>query len=546
MSNKIKSSKAKKGKVKGKDLQNEAFKEILEYCVAAFTMILCVFVPLYLYNGYSNVGESKFAAYKWIAGVGLVLLSLLGIAYWVGRGRKFDDKYSSTDICCGSFLILCLVSAIAGGNFSDCVWGYPGWYMGIIAQLTFVLIYFFISRFGRFDKAVLYVFVAVTSIVFLIGILHKLMIDPIDTYWIGTEYELTDYQKNNFLSTMGQVSWYSSFVATVLPLVLGLFWYSEKKSVRIFTGIVSMLGFMTLTSQNSDSAYMALAGFMIVFFWFSAYDVNRMERFWELSFMFAVSTRINKLLLIIHPNEILELDTFSNFMINNNIMWLITVVFGIIWAVFFFVLKKKNIHNVKLWKVLRVVVLASVLLVIFVSATIIVLSATGNTPDWLAEKTAGISYFNWNEEWGNKRGRSWTVNNLMFKEMPLVNKIFGVGPDGYASFAYSHYGDTLDTMFPGLVLCNGHNEWMNAVISYGILGAIAYLGIFVTSIRNFVKVQMENPILVGFIACTVSYLAHNFFCYQQVCCTPFLIIIIGYGAYLCRKKVFEEKTEKQK
>ena len=44
------------------------------------------------------------------------------------------------------------------------------------------------------------------------------------------------------------------------------------------------------------------------------------------------------------------------------------------------------------------------------------------------------------------------------------------------------------------------------------------------------------PVMAGFIACIVSYMSHNFFCYQQICCTPFLFLIIGAGMYLIRRR----------
>jgi hypothetical protein len=35
-------------------------------------------------------------------------------------------------------------------------------------------------------------------------------------------------------------------------------------------------------------------------------------------------------------------------------------------------------------------------------------------------------------------------------------------------------------------------------------------------------------------AAAVSYMAYNFFCYQEVLCTPFIFILLGIGEYIWR------------
>ena len=52
---------------------------------------------------------------------------------------------------------------------------------------------------------------------------------------------------------------------------------------------------------------------------------------------------------------------------------------------------------------------------------------------------------------------------------------------------------------------------------------------------DFIKNVKKEPILICFTTTIVSYMCHNFFCYQTVCCTPFVFILIGIGAYICRK-----------
>ena len=51
-----------------------------------------------------------------------------------------------------------------------------------MSQLSFVLIYLAVSRFGRHYRSILIIFGGSALFVFLIGILHRMLIDPIGFY----------------------------------------------------------------------------------------------------------------------------------------------------------------------------------------------------------------------------------------------------------------------------------------------------------------------------------------------------------------------------
>lgn len=538
MSNKLKVNKRKK-----EDYGEQIIADIIEYILAVVGITLCILVPLYLKDGYHSVGTTKYSVYQWIMVAGFSILFIMTLVWLFVKDELKKTKPESTDYCVLAFLILSFIAAIVGGNFKECVAGYEGWSMGLLALLSFGLIYFYFSRFGKYYRAVLSCLCIVAMITFVIGILHRLMIDPIGVYGLGTPDELADIYKNQFLSTLGQATWYSSFVCTVLPLGVGVFWCSKTTWIRVVSGIFSFTGFCTMITQNSDSAYAALAGFLAVFLWFSLESADRMERFAEILLLFAASTRFMNFAFWIHPNPILDLDAFSNFCVFNSGMWLVLLAATLFWLIMF-VCAKKEIYHQKAAHIIRNVIFICIGLAIVCVGAILIMSAKGVLPEKLASMTSKIPYLTWSDNWGNGRGRTWAFSIQMFADMDIFHKIFGVGPDGYAPYAYNLYKDQLAQMWGERILTNAHNEWMNAVINYGLLGAAAYIGIFVTSIRNFAREQLKNPVIVGFIACIVSYMCHNFFCYQQVCCTPFLFLIIGAGMYLI-KEVRDERTDSQ-
>ena len=124
----------------------------------------------------------------------------------------------------------------------------------------------------------------------------------------------------------------------------------------------------------------------------------------------------------------------------------------------------------------------------------------------------------------------------VFSEEKWWHKLFGIGPDCFSSYLNAYYSAEEALLWGEKQLTNAHNEWLNILINAGIMGAAAYLGIYVTAIRSFMQNHRQDILLAGIAAACVSYMCYNFFCYQQVLCTPFIFILMGIGEYIVRKK----------
>jgi len=142
-------------------------------------------------------------------------------------------------------------------------------------------------------------------------------------------------------------------------------------------------------------------------------------------------------------------------------------------------------------------------------------------------------------QWGNGRGFAWKFAVATFAEMPLLQKLFGVGPDCFSAYAASvpEYLELMKGFWGDLVLTNAHNEYLTKLYNIGVVGLLAYIMMLVTGVRIFIKNRDINSFLPAFALCIVSYMAHNIFCYEQVCCTPFFYIILGIGSNLIHNQI---------
>ena len=125
-----------------------------------------------------------------------------------------------------------------------------------------------------------------------------------------------------------------------------------------------------------------------------------------------------------------------------------------------------------------------------------------------------------------------------FKDNPLVT-LFGAGPDLIYRLVYAYHKDILDAIDENLVMACAHNEFLNQFGTTGIFGGIAYIGIFVASIKELSVSDKNRPYLVGIVMCVASYVLHNLYCYQQIICTPLIFILMGMGEWI-RKNEIEE------
>ena len=154
----------------------EVLQNLLEYLTVLFGIIMAGVLVFYMQEGYVKIGTAKFNVYAHVCVFGMPLLLLLAI-FWLltekqEKQKKFRQRFSTTDLFLLAFLLLALISFVASGDLKACFWGYDGWYMGLFAQLTFVLLYFVFSRFCKDGKLVLTALCLFAAYAFVIGILQ--------------------------------------------------------------------------------------------------------------------------------------------------------------------------------------------------------------------------------------------------------------------------------------------------------------------------------------------------------------------------------------
>lgn len=503
---------------------------MMSYLLAVTLSVMCIVIAFYAEDGYNQIGNVKFTVYRVAMMAGFIPFLILWIFYFgfsLREGRYRKVRLSITDGCVLAYLLFSTISIVSGGFYESALWGSFGWNMGWMSQLGFVLIYLALSRFGKYYRAILAAYCGSAFVVFMIAILHRMLIDPIGFY-----EGLDGYQMAQFLSTMGQATWYASYLIVALPVGVAVFLFAKEIRWRVPAGMYTAAGFATLVTQNSDSAYFAMAGFMIVFFWVCAEGRETLNRFVEVCTLFLAAGKVMHFLMKIHPNSELKYDFVTALVLDGWITWILLGV-CLLLSLFLYGRRNRPYDITGMLRVRRTVLIVAAAVPI-VAAGIIILQSRGFFSGRLGETLSAIPYFNWGSEWGNGRGRIWSFAARVFGSESTGHKLFGVGPDCFSSYTAAVHGEEVRLLWGDKMLTNAHNEWLTSLINTGIFGAAAYIGIFVSAVGRFLRARQQDYLLVGVAASTVSYMAYNFFCYQQVCCTPFVFLMIGVGEYVLR------------
>lgn len=528
------------------------------FFVSMWALLMLTVFPLYMKNRFSRLGECKFqffleaSLFCLIPAAVLALLRMAAAQMAAGKppvGKIAAEQPATEQMAAGrteagqtalyraDFSLSPLdcamlaygVAAFASWKFSvnrEVAWiGTEGWYGGLRTQILLIAVYFLVSRFWSWSKIVLTGHFIGSGLVFLVGIGHRFGIDPLGLYeGIDVSYQL------RFLSTIGQATWYSSYVCTVLVIGVTLFFLTKRPVLRAALGAYCGLGFATVVTQNSDSAFVAMAFLCFGLFLAACDELDKLERFLEVVILMFGTFKLVGLFQILLPERAMRLDGLSEFLSRGLGSWGILLFFCICYmGLQFYRSRKPERMTIKCGKLLRRLTVAGAVTA-FCLYVLVLWANTAGVPEKLWGLRWENTYLLFDYRWGNSRGFIWKFVWDAFGDFSTFRKLVGIGPDCFSAYCYANEETAayLSRFFGhDQTLTNAHNEFLNMLFCTGILGLVSYLGVFVTALGRFFKERKKHPLaLLGALAVLV-YVSHNFFCYQQVCCTPFLFLILG-------------------
>lgn len=505
-------------------------KKAREGMLILFAFLFFIIMPIIIYDHYYEMAYIKWT-FSQNCMIILFLLSavlsvLIGMQGLFGTKR---EKSGNTFLLVDLFVLLYGVSnfvTFLGSENPMAAWmGTDGWYMGTVMQILLLLTYWAFSREEMTIATVETVCLGGTVFPAIVAVFQRLGNDFLHLYW-----DMPDEVQRDYISTIGNRTWFSGYFCTVYPIAIWLFICESKRVTKLWLGIYLFISFACLVVTFSDSAYGAMG---VVLYVAGVLSLRKKEYFadWlKVVTLLPAACIVMEVCRRMSNGLVREARGVAKLLLDfrfNMPMFLICA------ALLGLLLQTKNEKpmtgvytflkkHVKLWCILPAAMLA-------VGVLFIVLNTNGLLPF-----TVESGMFVFNGMWGDGRGIIWPITLEMYQDLSPVQKLFGVGQDCYALHAYSieYYAYAFQRIWGDAIMPNAHNEWLNMLVCGGLFGLISYAGIFISSIYVILKESGKSNINlgIGVVLSIFSYMVHNFFCYQQVTAVVPMFILLGMAA----------------
>ena len=519
---------------------SDTYASIVNVVISLFTILITLVFPLIYNNSYIDILVFKYRFY-WGCVVAMLALCLffsiimlvIDISKNGGQRTKsffprllpknWRKTLCAADIWVIMFWIMLVISTLQSDYFYESFWGNEGRYSGLFLLTLYVATYFMISRFWKVKVWILDLFLLSGIGVCYVGITDYFRMDI-----LNFRYNIAPEHWDIFTSTIGNINFYTAYIAMVLGVAAAWFTITKSKVRAIWCYLCMVICFFAIIMGSSDNAYLALAalfGFLPLILFKSKIGIRR-----YLLMIATFGTVIQCIDFInqAYADTVIGLDGLFNILTNFN--GLIYVVAGLWMAYIVACLLSKNSKSLAA-PVGSVLVygwagflLVSVLLV---GSLMFHANMGGN-----AERFGALGkYLVFNDSWGTNRGYIWRKSFELYKDFKPMHKLFGHGADTFGILTVSKLGAEMPERFE-----NAHNEYLQYFITIGPMGLISYVAFLGSAVARMWKSVGTKPYIIGCCFAIICYIIQAVVNISVPITSPVMWLLLSMGMAACNQR----------
>lgn len=135
--------------------------------------------------------------------------------------------------------------------------------------------------------------------------------------------------------------------------------------------------------------------------------------------------------------------------------------------------------------------------------------------------------FLFNDRWGTNRGYAWRATIEEFAALSPVHQFIGNGAETFGLVVKAARKEEM-VAFMGSVFDSPHNEFLQTLFSFGVLGFLSYYGTIVFHIRR--AYQSKKWIRMAAAGGVIAYLAVSTISISVPIVMPYVIILLAISA----------------
>lgn len=477
---------------------------ICAFAAFAVVIYLSLIHPLLFRNRFFDINTVKAYAFEAFALCAFALF-VIGL---IMRGFEMDSPVRADDFFLIVFVIVASVSTYLSPYSEEALTGEAGRSCGLLFITALAALYFVVSHTPRVRRMIYFCLTISGTLVSALAVMNFFGVDPLRFY---TDFsEATHYM---FISTVGNTSVFGSFLAVFLPLVFWRMYMSKSALGHALLSVCAFIGCCALIAARCDAAYIAV----IVFFAFSLclWDKVARGRIAEAAAILSISMVAMRLACGAYGHFGLE-GSLSGAFLAFEYWYIPAAFFAVLAAIGFFLKSRRRLFSGKAFTFAFGVLLAS-------AAALTVYYTFINTSAPLA-KPLGV--FRITALWGNSRGYIWDISLKLFKDAPLLQKLFGYGPDTLGLAASEKYIEVMLSS-RGMIIDNAHNLPLQLLLTTGVTGLVSFAAFAFFAVKRMFADAKERPVMWGALICVVCYFAVSLVGVEQAVTTPLLFLMLA-------------------
>lgn len=503
-----------------------------------YVFLMLLVFPLFYNNNFIDIVRSKLAFYKVVTFIfaGFAVLGMIAVGI---EGRKDKEPKGKAAVpkkiifagipkdmlFTGIFAAAILLSTVFSEYRKEAWLGTEGRRLGAMIMLLYLFVYLVTGRYLQMKKSLLWAFLASNTVVILLGILDFWGLDILHMY-----DNLASNQHTVFISTIGNVNVNAGYLCLILPVVMVLYFLCEDWRMRLVYGVFLGLGFYEGYATVSESWLLGIGIAYFVLFGFACKSHGQMLRFLEVFGIFYLSSLMMRITLTIGSAAQVSSPMFlffQNLTLQNFITnWFVLIAAGILLAVCFLVFGKARQKNavipyllIRKWFYIVFAVLAAA------GILVILIANVKGEGQW--EGALGLlNQLQLTDSFGSNRGYIWKRTVTAYGKLPWYQKIFGYGLNCFKQFISVDYGAEMTQLYAGTFI-DAHNEFLQFLVTTGIVGVIGYFGIFISTAVSCAKKAADKPILMAGTVMVCGFLAQGMVNNPQTFITPSAFLFLG-------------------
>ena len=229
--------------------------QLPEWFACAFAAGVALLHPLIFDDFFFNINRFKFGVFAVSAYAGLIVFLLLCAARRRALAGEIRQPFSlsAADWGMGAFAVLAAASTILSDDAFSALTGDEGRLCGLVFILALAAMHVIVSRAQNADAWAAGGLLISGSLCALLGVLKFVKIDPFGFY-----PRLNQKSVDGFISTIGNVDFFSAFLCLFLPAAVAAFMRGGRW-VRRLSVFPILLGTGAVIAARADGALIALA-----------------------------------------------------------------------------------------------------------------------------------------------------------------------------------------------------------------------------------------------------------------------------------------------